>query len=1188
MSPKRSTEKQIVHELGAFFEPLVSAGRGGPEGVFRFLSDAGLAEEMKGTELGKVVTLFTEEISEPLTILYENLLKDEAELTDIPVVVKAMVDIHDGVKKANDVSFQSSELGAVGDAVIDYLAHEFLESEHYLAFNLFVVLGILDHSRTSGTVEFRPQKIVSLFQDPAGSLLATYNVADSGVAIDADLLSYDLVELFSSIGVTAVADPLDRAAVDAFSSDIPSSITKPKNAEKVADYRQINFPILSLPALSFGMNLLPVPHARTAGGGETTYEGFDGVAIQPYGKFQDGFSTTFGPSDNRKFSTTLSASESDWLVGVTFDENLTPKAVAKSGSTLPTLKAGAQLSNLLGTSGRGQQLVGTQDGTQLSVRELSVSGSVSFENGNLEGALELPSSGRLVIKPQGGFLAKVLPDEVSADFETLVGWSSTEGLYFEAGGTLEVALPMHTSLGPITLKEIYLALTPDTESGALAVEASAAATVAIGPVTGTVDRMGVEAELAFPEDGGNFGPLDLELGFSPPKGVGLSVSAGPVTGSGYLYFDQENERYAGVAQLKVADLSATAIGLITTEMPDGSDGFSMQVIVAGRFPPVQLGFGFTLTGVGGLLGINRKFRKRPLRKVVRNGNLDSVLFPSKETVKNSPKRLISDVRSIFPPRQGSYVFGPMLQIGYGTPTVLKSSLGVVLEIPSFRVAILGRFELKLPNHEAEKPSGMPKQAPWPPIVLNLNVGGIIDIPGKSISMDATLYDSRVLQWTVEGDMALRSSWGEKSRFILSVGGFNPRYTPPKDAPGLRKLDRVKVSLDVPGGQPVVEFTGYFAVTSNTFQVGASVHAEAELGKIRVMGTLGFDALFQFKPFKFIFDFLAQFKLEAPGFEVGFQFDATIKGPTPFNINGKVRVSVGPLNVNKRFDVTIGSEKKAEPLPAASVLPELVEALGRPKNWDAQRPGRGKAAVSLRRPEPSGGPDNGDDSEKPEPVLAHPQGTLTVRQSIVPLEESIEKFGENTPKTHEWFTIESVSVAGSSPENRSVVRGKFPPAKYRKMSDAEKLDAPDVVDLPAGTTVVSAEPLVGGTEQFEPLEVPDVDLPRDVDDPLDDLDLRSDVELENTNATRASFVYEETVVDEGVGVDGEPVETVQGDDVDAAARTHSSEAATSLVEGRVSASGHDRGRFDVGQRDRGEGGGKFSVDSIADTNQEGNS
>src|SRR4030095_558529 len=106
--------------------------------------------------------------------------------------------------------------------------------------------------------------------------------------------------------------------------------------------------------------------------------------------------------------------------------------------------------------------------------------------------------------------------------------------------------------------------------------------------------IGVKLTLSFPDGGGNLGPADFALGFQPPNGVGLSINAGAVMGGGYLFFDFENEEYAGALELTIAGfISAKAIGLITTKMPDGSKGFSMLIIITAEFSPAfQLGYGF--------------------------------------------------------------------------------------------------------------------------------------------------------------------------------------------------------------------------------------------------------------------------------------------------------------------------------------------------------------------------------------------------------------------------------------------------------------------------------------------------------------------------------------------------------------------------------------------------------------------
>src|SRR5205085_3242250 len=139
-----------------------------------------------------------------------------------------------------------------------------------------------------------------------------------------------------------------------------------------------------------------------------------------------------------------------------------------------------------------------------------------------------------------------------------------------------------------------------------------------------------------------------------------------VKGGGFLSFNDQEESYAGVLELAIEDvIQIKAIGLLTTKMPDGSHGFSLLVILTAQFPAIQLGFGFALTGLGGLAGINRTIDTEALRSGVRNGTVSSIMFPD-DPVANAPK-IVSDVGAVFPPAVGRYVFGPMVELAWGTP-----------------------------------------------------------------------------------------------------------------------------------------------------------------------------------------------------------------------------------------------------------------------------------------------------------------------------------------------------------------------------------------------------------------------------------------------------------------------------------------------------------------------------------------
>src|SRR3989442_1553051 len=211
-------------------------------------------------------------------------------------------------------------------------------------------------------------------------------------------------------------------------------------------------------------------------------------------------------------------------------------------------------------------------------------------------------------------------------------------------------------------------------------------------------------------------------------------------------------------------LTLTAIGLVTTRMPDGSKGFSLLIIITAEFGTgIQLGFGFTLIGVGGLLGLNRTVKLQPLVDGVRNGAINNIMFP-KDVVANAP-RIISDLRTIFPPFVGKFLIGPLAKLGWGSPTLITLSLGIVIEIPG-NLAILGVLRCKLPDEKA------------PILTLQVAFMGAIEFDKKRLWLFAGIFDSRVLTFTLEGEMGVLFGWGDDANFVISVGGFHPRFKPP--------------------------------------------------------------------------------------------------------------------------------------------------------------------------------------------------------------------------------------------------------------------------------------------------------------------------------------------------------------------------------------------------------------------------
>src|SRR5262249_48612281 len=110
-----------------------------------------------------------------------------------------------------------------------------------------------------------------------------------------------------------------------------------------------------------------------------------------------------------------------------------------------------------------------------------------------------------------GFLAKILPGtRIQADFEMLMGVSSQRGFYFTGSSALEIRLPVHIEIGPISLEglTITLKIGQNSNTGVMELPISLGADIkaALGPLVAVVQNMGITAKFSFPRDNsGNLG-----------------------------------------------------------------------------------------------------------------------------------------------------------------------------------------------------------------------------------------------------------------------------------------------------------------------------------------------------------------------------------------------------------------------------------------------------------------------------------------------------------------------------------------------------------------------------------------------------------------------------------------------------------------------------------------------------------
>ena len=674
--------------------------------------------------------------------------------------------------------------------------------------------------------------------------------------------------------------------------------------------------------------------------------------------------------------------------------------------------------------------LGGSSGLRFAVAGAKAAVTLTFTEAGADFELTADASAiQFAVAPGGdSFLAAILPaNGLGTTFDLDVAWSRQHGLTLGGSAGLRITIPIGSKLGPLSLDTAAIAVTgaPTGLTGMATVAFSAQ----IGPVAAAVSGLGITAELVASQSGGALGALALTVAPAPPTGIAVSIQADEASGAGYLALDPATGTYAGAVDLSLLTLSLAAVGLVVTRLPGGSPGYSMLALVSVRFsPPIEIGFGFAIDGIGGLLGINRTIAIDPLRAGLQKGSLDSVLFPS-DVMKN-PQKVVSDLEQYFPSAPQQYLVGPMVEILWGEDAMFTASVGVFIEFPKpTRVTIVGQFRLALPTPQAAVAE------------IEMDVLGEIDFTAKLVAIDLALRNSRIAAFTLTGQGALRASWGQEAAFLLSLGGWNPSFTPPASFP---PLSRLALALSQ-SANPLIRFEAYLAITSNTIQLGANVDLSASLdipviGTFGIAASLGFDALIELDPFGFVVDIHASVALtwnKKPFLAV--MLDLTLSGPHPWHAVGKATFTCfGSHSV--QFQFTTGD---ATALPAPSTVDGTAALLGelaKDSNWSAQLPPTASAGAVTGAAAQTGA------------VLVHPLGALTFRQKTMPLDIQITRIA-NVPLASGATTYSiTLAVAGDGTAAVSFVTESFAPSQFLSLTDDQKLSRPSFEQHDAGFAI----------------------------------------------------------------------------------------------------------------------------------------
>ena len=269
-----------------------------------------------------------------------------------------------------------------------------------------------------------------------------------------------------------------------------------------------------------------------------------------------------------------------------------------------------------------------------------------------------------------------------------------------------------------------------------------------------------------------------------------------------------------------------------------------------------------------------------------------MMFPQ-DVVANAP-RIISDLRTIFPPQEGTFLIGPMAKLGWGTPDA---------DQPLARRHHRDPRQHRDPRRAAR--SRCPTEDDAGASSLQVNFAGALEFDKQARSTSSPRCSTRA---SCSSPSTARwrcwSAFGDDAELRAQRRRLPPRVQAAAAAlPDARSGSRSSI-LDTDDARIRVE--GYFAVTTNTVQFGARRGAVLRLQRVQRPGPLRASTrCSSSRPFHFVVEISASVSLKVFGvgvFSVGLDLRST--GPTPWHVHGHRldRLLFFSISVDDRRDV----------------------------------------------------------------------------------------------------------------------------------------------------------------------------------------------------------------------------------------------------------------------------------------------
>jgi hypothetical protein len=712
------------------------------------------------------------------------------------------------------------------------------------------------------------------------------------------------------------------------------------------------------------------------------------------------------PSASQWSATVTITAQNQWEAS--FGPGMNPGPPAGTASIRVERKTRFQIGM---TTGPGMRAQGFSISLQAVQAALT---SVTVDLTGLEISLLAEEISKLIGATPGGAATGSGPVSVSVVADHL------NGIRFKDNTGLRMNLPLRVQAPGLQGRGTAVTLFNKDQEMHLGLVTSLTSQLPGFPLRSFIDNVGFSLPVVFP-------PASLpRLGTAPadiaPNGIGVDLTLPPLAGGG-LVRQLPGGGFGGVIAM---DLGVIAVQAVAQLRPP-----SFLVMMGTIFPPpgIQLSFGFALDAIGGLVGINHRVDVTALRQLVSDGNADRVLFPDK--LVERADEVMNALSASFPPVRGRFVIAPMVRVTWGGRMVSLSG-ALILELPApVQAIILGRLLVGIPD-------------PVVPLIrLQASVLGRFDPDVPLFELLVSLAGSWIVGLALRGEVYLLVRGGDDPEFVLSAGGFHPRYVRP---PGVPPLQRLQVDM-APGAGYGMRLEAYLAVTSNAVQFGGQLHLEAMVAECGIEGWLGLDVLFRFEPtFSFAVAIRAGVAVRAAGLRlasVGLAF--TLEGPARWHAFGVGSVSVLFWDACLDFDIHWGSSPAVAGGLEVDRLPaDVASAILQPKAWIAERPQSERTGLTFTQEAAR---------EMAAGKLVHPDATLRVTQAVVPLDFPITRYDRRHVAEQTW-TITAVQLRGSpeNSDNLEDLEEHFVRGDFFDLSEDAQLTAPPTVALHSGKRV----------------------------------------------------------------------------------------------------------------------------------------